>query len=180
MLILNPIQHHNLARFLPYPYRKRDAGGNESTMLHTENHETFLSFGELFSRSAERFLEAEREVRNHLNETDPPYRQAIELVADAEHQLAIELAEYAEKGPENIVCTRVQYKLQSNPPPTPSTIGDALKNITEINMELTEVLQDLSEKVAPETLQQTIETLRRDVEQANKQISMIRLTVQDI
>ncbi len=149
-------------------------------MIHTENHETFLSFGELLSRSAQRFLDAERQVRKHLDEADPPYYHAMLLVADAEHKLATDLANYAEQGPENIVCTRVQYKLESNPLPAPATLEGALKNLTEINMELTEVLKDLSEKSAPETLRQTIETLRRDVEQVNKQISMIRLTVQDI
>jgi len=149
-------------------------------MIHTENHETFLSFGELFSRSAEQLLQAERAVREHLNETEAPYQQAMKLVADAEHRLAIELAQYAEKGPENIVCTRVQYKLESDARPTPSTLEDALQHLTGINLELTEVLQDLSEKAAPETLQQTIETLRRDVEHVNKQISMIRLTAQDV
>lgn len=149
-------------------------------MIHTENQETFLSFGELFSRSAQRFLEAERAVREHLNEADAPYSDAMQLVADAEHQLATDLAGYAEKGPENIVCTRLQYKLDSKPLPTPATLGDALKNVTKINSDLAAVLQDLSEKSAPETLQQTIKSLSQNVERVNKQISMIRLTAQDM
>lgn len=149
-------------------------------MIHTGNNETFLSYGELFSRAAQRCFAAERSVRGHMRETDEPYSHAVALVAEEEHKLALELAQYAEKGPENIVCTRIQYKPDSDDLSRSDTLEGALKNITQVNLELAAVIGDLAHKAAPESLRETLETLSTDIEAANRRISTIRLTMRDI
>jgi hypothetical protein len=149
-------------------------------MIQTENQQTFLSYGELFSRSAQRCLEAERCIRNYIDEVDAPYSHAIELIADAEHRLATDLAGYAEKGPDNIVCTRVQYTLEETALSAAENLTRALHNVTRVNQQLAEVLVEEADKVPLDTLRETLVALDLEIETVNRQISMIRLTAQDI
>ena len=149
-------------------------------MIHTETKETFLSYGELFSRSSRRCLAAERSVRSHIAGANARDTQAMTLVADAEHDLAMNLAAYAESGMESIVCTRLQYKLDTAMPAHPDNPEDALENVTSINIDLADLLGDLAEKAAPETLRDNLKNLREVVEAVNRRISTIRLSTQDI
>lgn len=149
-------------------------------MIQTENQQTFISYGELFSRSAQRCLAAERSIRNYIDKVAPPYSNAMALIADAEHRLALDLAGYAEKGPDNIVCTRVQFTLDDNAPSEADSLTGALHNVTCVNEQLAEVLVEEAGKVSLDTLRDTFEALDLEIEAVNRQISMIRLTAQDI
>ena len=149
-------------------------------MIRTEDQQTFLSYGELFSRSAQRCLAAEKSIREHIPQLQEPYSQAAELVAEAEHRLATDLTEFASKSPDNIVCTRVQYKLDETPPPAPQTVADAMANLTQVNEQLATMLLDQADKTELDTLRDTLETLHQEIEATNKRISMIRITAEDI
>jgi len=149
-------------------------------MIHTENDQTFLSYGELFSHCAGRCREAERAIRSRLDKLDAPYSKAMELVADAEHRLATDLAGYAEKGPDNLVCTRVQYTLEESAPAEARSLADALQNVVRVNEQLAEVLSDQADKAALDTLRETLETIGREIEAVNRRISMIRVTARDV
>ncbi|MEE4144882.1 MAG: hypothetical protein V2I26_08790 [Halieaceae bacterium] len=149
-------------------------------MIRTENQQTFMSYGELLSRSAQRCLEAERSIRHHIDTIEPPHSKAMEQIADAEHRLAMDLAAYAEKGPENIVCTRVQFTLDENVSSEAENLTEALHNVTGINNRLAEVLVEEADKVTLDALRDTLEMLDLEIESVNRQISMIRLTANDI
>lgn len=149
-------------------------------MIQTEDQQTFISYGELFSRSAQRCLEAERSIRNYMDKVAPPYSNAMALIADAEHRLALDLAGYAEKSPDNIVCTRVQFTLDDNTPSDADSLTEALHNVTCVNQQLSEVLVEEADKVSLDTLRDTFEALDLEIEAVNRQISMIRLTAHDI
>jgi hypothetical protein len=149
-------------------------------MIQTENQQTFISYGELFSRSAQRCLEAERSIRNYIDKVGTPYSHAMALIADAEHRLALDLAGYAEKGPDNIVCTRVQFTLDNSAPSEAGSLSEALHNVTCVNEQLADVLAEEADKVVLDTLRETFDALDLEIEAVNRQISMIRLTAQDV
>jgi len=149
-------------------------------MMNTENRETFLSFAELFSRSARHCHEAEEFLRGTLPQVDEPYRQALQLIAEKERRLARELEKYAEQGPKNLIRTHLQYHLEQEQPAHPDTPGGAVEGVTRVNGELARLLNDLAEKTSAESLIGMIGSLQQEVDAITRQISMIRLTVRDV
>ena len=149
-------------------------------MIHTENRETFLSFAELFSRSARQCHEAEASLRGTLGQVDEPYRQALRLIADKERGLARELEKYAEQGPRNLIRTHVQYRLEQEQPAHPETPGGAVQGVTRVNDELARLLNDLAAKTPADSLSDMIASLQQEVDAITRQISMIRVTAGDV
>jgi hypothetical protein len=142
--------------------------------------ETFISCAELFYQFAERCFDAEKALRNTMRQVDEPYLQGLELVARAQHALGEELEKHAEKGPENLVSTRLQYTLDRQSEPESDSAGAALQAVTSVNDELQQALHDVEEKMPPESIREMFDALRREVDSVNRQISMIRLSMQDV
>ena len=146
----------------------------------TESRLTFLSFGELFLHLAQRCSQAEASLHNFPDAVGEREVLIIELVAGAEHQLAAELAIFANDAPEKVLATRIQYVLDEPALSYPHTLGQAIENITAVNCQLAATLRDLIEKTAPDTLCDLINALCNRVESANRRISTIRITAFDI
>ena len=117
-------------------------------MTANSARQTFLSFGELFSRSAERCMEAESCLRTLLPECREPYTELIKLVANAEHRLANDLLRVARDAPARIVSTQVQFTPEAQEPQHPLTLEGALANVTAVNDQLAHLLSDLRQKTA--------------------------------
>ena len=116
----------------------------------------------------------------HSARVDSPYREAMALVAQEERELAGQLAEYAENGPANIVCTRLQYTLEEPGQPVAHSADAALENVTRVNRALAAILRDLTEKLAPDTVCESLEAFRLAVDAVNRRISMILVTARDL
>lgn len=142
--------------------------------------ETFISCAELFYHFAERCFRAEKALRDSMQQVDEPYRQGLELVAQVQHALGEELEKHAEKGPENLISTRLQYTPDQQLEPGAGSAGTAVQDITRVNGELLQVLQDVEEKMSPESIREMVGALRAEVDSFNRKISMIRLSMQDV
>lgn len=145
----------------------------------TDNHLTFISFGELFQHLAERCAEAERSLYVFEDATGERDRQVTDLVAGAERELANALALFATDTPEKVLSTRIQYVLDEPELQQPRTLAQALENVTAVNCQLAATLRDLTEKTAPDTLSDVIDALYQLVDAANRRISIIRTTAFD-
>lgn len=148
-------------------------------MIHRDR-ETFISYRELLSRSAQQCTQAGRSVMAYVTEVRPPYREAMVLVAREERELGVKLEGYAEKSAASVICTRLQYKPEEGELPTPRSPDTALQNVTQVNRELVAILQDLADKSAPDTVYESLDAIRQNIDRVNKRISMILLTAQDV
>ncbi len=146
----------------------------------TTNHLTFLSCNELLLHLALRCRKAEHFLRTFLEAAGERDCLVTSLVADAEHQLAIDLVCLADNAPEHVLSTRIQYLLDEREAAHPGTIEQALENVTMVNGQLSATLRDLKYKTAPEDVRELFDMISREVDAVNRRISTIRTTALDL
>lgn len=151
-------------------------------MAESKHQKTFLSSAELFNRAAKRCREAESGLRKQLRAADESARLEMSNVAKHEEHLARSLEGYIKHGPLSVLKTRVQYQLDSGLDKSiqSKNLNEAYENLLQLNKELIETFHDQALKSASPTVSEAMENMSAEIAAVNKQISMNRVTAQDM
>lgn len=108
-----------------------------------------------------------------------PVSAAWQEVAFQEHKLAKLIADFAARGPVNLLDTHFQYAPYPVITGRPKTGEEALAQLVNFNHELTDSLDVLAASLVPAELAEAMDELCRKVRSAARRISMISTTLCD-
>lgn len=141
---------------------------------------TFLSVGKCLETTAESCHMAAANLNRYLDSIDRPYRDGVAEIVDLENQLGDLLANYAERGPANVLDTRVQYNLPLPEPEGASNASRAMKLLQDTNTAGIDNLRQQAGNTIPPDVAEELDTLWRDAENLGRRISMVHVTMRDI
>jgi len=148
--------------------------------VQDSKRDTFLSVAQLLERATERCARAAEMLERCEAGEDQTHRSLLEDVAADQRELVQQLELYRRDGPENVLTTRLQYRAPEREQQAPHSAQEALQYTTAVNNDVAQLLEEQVLKLAaPETAEQ-LEDLHQAVVSTNRQISMARVTGEDI
>lgn len=145
-------------------------------MPSTSHNDTFLSCAELLRTEAQRSDDAQSDLQSTLPLASEHFAGALREVAALEQELTGMLRDYADRGPTQVLETRLQYTADSEHHPDPKNSHDALCRLVAVNREISENLSTAAGNHIPPEVAEQLETLWRDVDNLCRQISRIQVT----
>lgn len=130
--------------------------------------------------AAEECLLAESYLRDSRDLAGDPWPSMVDRVAKAERDLGEGLRQFAKNGPPDVLSARTQYTIGFSDQQPPDSLGAAIKRLDDVNHTLVGLLAQQAEKAGFEELKEDTEQLRQKVEAVARQISLIRVSSEDV
>jgi hypothetical protein len=142
---------------------------------------TFQSYSELLNRAAQDCRSIGNDLRRHARAAAEERATLIlQQVAETEHELADTLQSFCSMAPDGLLNTRTQYQFEPENAAEPQVIDDAVKLVLEINQQIGETFGDQADKMTAPGVSELLDNVRQAVHGANKRITEIRETAQDV
>ncbi|MCB1676474.1 MAG: hypothetical protein KDI01_09295 [Halioglobus sp.] len=149
--------------------------------MQEQQHDTFLSCDEMLRYEARRCKDAVHGLETLGADAAEPGASALREAAALERELIELLTDYAARGPQKVLATRLQYTADSSARQhEPESVDAALRGLIALNAEVGDKLRVAAGNDIPADVAQELDTLWRDVDAQSRRIAMLHVTLRDI